>query len=167
MADKRAAEGTPAYGNAVKACSEAIMDGYNKYTAGAKEKLCDAQSGSKQCWNLSRELLSQLAKTQSIPAMKSENGEWVLEQTDEANLLARTFGSKNVLPEQATNEYSDLERKAGSQKQLRTLQVEEVTKILEGLDENSGTGPNLLPTRILKNCAAHLAYPILQFALLI
>lgn len=38
---------------------------------------------------------------------------------------------------------------------------------MEALDEQSGTGPDLLPARILKHCAAQLAYPILQLAMLI
>jgi hypothetical protein len=45
VAEKRAAEGTPAYEDAVKACSAAIMGGYNNYVAGAKEKLRDSRMG--------------------------------------------------------------------------------------------------------------------------
>ena len=167
IAEKRAAEGTPAYEDAVKACSVAIMKGYTDYAARAKQALLSSRSGSKLWWNLSREQLSQKAKVQSIPALKSEEGVWVHAPTTKADLLARTFSSKNILPERVANEYTDLEGTAFQQKKLRTLQLGEAAKTMEALDEQSGTGPDLLPARILKHCAAQLAYPILQLAMLI
>ena len=63
---------------------------------------------------------------------------------DKSDLLARAFGSKNILPERVANEYTDLERNTYQQKKLRSLQLDEVLKTIEALDEQSGTGPDLL-----------------------
>jgi hypothetical protein len=164
---KRAAAGTPAYDDAVKACSAGIMAEYSAYTSHARHRLLDARKGSKRWRSLCQELLSQCAKVQSIPALKCTDGGWVHEPADKADLLAITFGSKNVLPQLVTNDYTDLGPKARGQKELSLLTVEVVIKTLAALDERSGTGPDLLPARILKNCAEQLAYPIMQLAFLI
>ena len=46
------------------------------------------------------------------------------------------------------------------QKTLKQVTEQAVEKELEQLDENSGTGPDLLPTKILRECAAALAKPV-------
>jgi hypothetical protein len=164
---KRAAEGTHAYGDAVKVCSAGILAEYNKYASQARQRLLEFRKGSKPWWNLSRELLSQKAKVQSIPALKSEDKTWAHEAAVKADLLAATFSSKNILPEATTNEYTDLGPKLRSQNELRLLTLGETVKTLAALDDDSGTGPDLLPARILKNCAEQLGYPILQLVMLI
>ena len=40
------------------------------------------------------------------------------------------------------------------------LRIRSVKKLLKALDESSGTGPDLLPARVLKKCADVLALPI-------
>ena len=167
VAAKRAAMGSSEYEGAIKTCSVAIMAEYNAYSSRSRKELLNARRGSKQWWNLSLELLSQQAKPQKIPALKSDDGGWVHEPADKANLLANTFGSKNVLPQLVTNEYTDLKPNPHTQRAPRSLTVEKVEQILADLDEHSGTGPDLLPARIIKYCAKQLAYPVLQLALLI
>ena len=159
VAEERDAEGTPAYEDAVKACSAAIIEGYNKYAAQAREILLNTRSGSKLWWNLSRELLSHKARVQNIPALKSKQGEWVHASCDKADLLAKAFSNKNILP--------DLERITIQQRKLRSLQLGDSAKTVEARDEQSGTEPDLLPASFLKFCAAQLALPILQLATLI
>ena len=130
------------------------MESYKNYVASAKGKLLIARSESKLWWNLSRELLSQRKKVQSIPAFKSEPGIWIHGQSEKADLLARTFSSKTILPEPEENEYTELECTGGRQGELRTLKVEDAKRTIEVLDEYSDTGPDLLPVRSLKHCAA-------------
>ena len=167
VAAKRAAVGTPGYEEALKACSDGIMSEYNKYACRARERLLETKKGSKRWWTICRELLSQRAKIQSIPAMKSDEGSWVHEPSGKADLLAGTFSGKNVLPEVRTNEYTKLEPTIGRQRVIRQLTVREAAATLAALDEHSGTGPDLLPSRILKHCAQELAYPVLKLTMLI
>ena len=118
-------------------------------------------------WNLSRELLSQRSKVQGIPTLKSEHGEWAHAPADKADLIARTLDGKNVLPIQLKNQYSYVEANRYKQKGLKSLQQKSSAAVLQALCEQSGTGPDLLPARILKNCASQLAYPVLVLTLLI
>ena len=105
------------------------------YTAHARQRLLDARKGSKQWWNLSWELLSQRAKIQNIPALKRTDGDWVHEPADKTDLLAISFGSKNVLPQLMTNDYTDLRPKTSGQKALQMLTVGVVIKTLAALDK--------------------------------
>jgi hypothetical protein len=159
---KQDAFGTIAYQAAVNACSAAIMKEYNAYCSQARRMLVEARMGSKQWWNLSRELLLQQAKVESIPALKSGDGCWVYEPGGKAELLAESFGGKFILPSPVVNEYTDIECNPYKQKYLREPKVEIVLDTLANLDENSATGPDMLPARVLKQCRYQLAAPILQ-----
>ena len=164
---KQAAAGTAAYEDSVKVCSAAILKEYNTYCLKARRMLVEARRGSKPWWSLSRELLLQQARVESIPALKSSDGYWVHESGDKAELLAGSFGGKCILPGPITNEYSHLELNYCRQKSLKELTVGNALDTLADLDESSATGPDLLPARVLKQCRYHLAGPILQIALAI
>ena len=110
--------------------------------------------------SLSRELLSQRSKVQGIPTLKSEHGEWAHAPADKADLIARTLDGKNVLPIQLKNQYSYVEANRYKQKGLKSLQQKSSAEVLQALCEQSGTGPDLLPARILKNCASQLCPPL-------
>ena len=162
---KHAARGTAEYDFAVKACSDQILAGYHEFASGARKKLLEARRGSKQWWTLSRELLMQRTKIESIPALKADDGSWVHNPAGKAELLAGTFNGKNVLPELVENEYTELQRNRTSQRIKGNWTESDVCKVLLALDESSGTGPDLLPSKILKYCAQELAVPVLQLAL--
>jgi hypothetical protein len=116
------------------------MAEHSAYTLRARQELLDARRGTKRWWCLSRELLSQQARPQSRNALKSAGGGWVPEPGDKADLLATTFGSKNVLPQLATNEYSDIEVNPYKQRASRSLTKGNVAEDLAELDEHSGDG---------------------------
>ena len=167
VASKREAAGKPHYDEAVKLCSAGILAQYNTYTALSRQRLLNARKGSKQWWNLCREMLSQKAKTQSIPALKSPEGKWIYGPSDKADLIASAFSQKNVLPEPVINEYTALESQPYAQKTLRPLTLADAKKTLGNLDESSGTGPDFIPAKILKLFAEQLAHPVLMMATLI
>ena len=166
VAAKRGATEKAEYAKCVKACSEGIMAEYNSYAARSRQALLDARRGSKQWWMLSRELLMQRTKIDSIPALRSDDGCWAHGPSGKAQLLAETFNGKNVLPESSENAYTELQRDQ-LQKTIKVLSERDAYKVLASLDEHSGTGPDLLPSRILKNCAKELASPVLKLALAI
>jgi hypothetical protein len=143
------------------------MKEYNTYCLKARRMLVEARRGSKPWWNLSRELLLQQARVESIPALKTSDGCWVHEPGDKAELLAGSFGGKCILPGPVINAYSQLELNSYRQKSIRELTVGNALDTLANLDESSATGPDLLPARVLKQCRYHLASPILQIALAI
>ena len=105
------------------------------------------------------------AKVESFPALRADDGSWVHDPLDKAELLAGTFNGKNVLPDIAMNEYTELERSQRTQKMMKTWSEKDACKVLTLLDEFSGTGPDLLPSRMLNICAKELAVPVLKLAL--
>ena len=89
-----------------------------------------------------------------------------MDPEERANELAVTFRSKAQLPPPITNAYSPLPMHPSSAQQTGFLRirVRSVYKILRDLDEHSGTGPDLLPARILKKRALVLALPVALLA---
>ena len=79
VAEKQAAAETPAFAEAAKACSSAIIIEYDMYCTRSRQILVNAQKGSKQWWGLSRELLLQKTRIERIPALKSSDGRWLYE----------------------------------------------------------------------------------------
>ena len=77
---------------------------------------------------------------------------------------ADTFQEKYQFREQEKNEYSEL-KVLNLEVPDWEFEIEEVAKkTLENLKEASATGPDGLPTRVLKFCAEELAKPFLLLA---
>ena len=97
----------------------------------------------------------------SIPALRAADGEWVFESQAKTNVFAQSFSSKFVLAEEVQNVYSELETAPTKQRELhRSVTEKSAEDQLAGLRDDSGTGPDLLPARILKQCASALAKPV-------
>ena len=100
-----------------------------------------------------------------VPALRTDGGPWILDSEAKANLLAETFAKKAQLPAAKSNEYSRLEpARHSSQTRPPQLNLASAQKQLHGLKEDSSTGPDMLPTRILRECAECLAWPVLILA---
>ena len=88
---------------------------------------------------------------------------------EKAELFRDTFTSKFVLPDPVTNRFSPIAAQPPPQclqQQEFTLPGEEtVEHTLAKLKEDSSTGPDLLPTRILKKLAKELAAPLRRLIL--
>eukprot|EP00969_Alexandrium_andersonii_P326389 14420906-Alexandrium_andersonii.AAC.1 len=61
--------------------------------------------GSKRWWKLSRELLCKVSKPSS-PALRLEDGTWLVQPAAKANALADAFLAKWTLPEPVVNEFT-------------------------------------------------------------
>ena len=97
--------------------------------------------------------------------MKRADDTWALTAEERASELARGFRSKLSLPARDTNEHTELQltTRAGMLR-LRRVSVNTTHALLRNLDETSGTGPDLLPARVLKACAAELSLPVALLA---
>jgi hypothetical protein len=79
-----------------------------------------------------------------------------------------TFSRKHVLPEADMNYYTEVEAMPiRAQNTMAALTEADVENTLNGLRVDSGTGPDLLPARILKWCSAQLVKPVLMLMLII
>ena len=96
----------------------------------------------------------------NIPALKDDDGDWVLDATGKANLISETLAKQCKLADRIENEYSSLPASMEEQDDVPLPTVEMSFHELDSLREDSGTGPDTLPTKILKHCAAQLAMPV-------
>ena len=162
---KRAAFGTADFPHARDACSRTFMETYHAYVSKTREELKKLSPSSRGWWKLSDTLLAKAGTKESIPPLQKEDDSWALTAAERAAELARVFRTKSQLPEKEDNDYSELTAQNNArQLRLPRLSVQKVFSLLKTLDEASGTGPDLLPARILKNCAAELAVPVTLLA---
>ena len=89
------------------------------------------------------------AGQETIPALKNSDAVWVRDPIAKANLLARTFSTKFNLPDLEINEFSFNGARSVTEGFI-VVRSSHVGKILDKLDIDSGTGPDLLATRVLK-----------------
>ena len=158
---KHEARGTEGYAATRDACSEVFLRTYQDYVRKTRETLKSMDPSSRGWWKIANSLLTKASTTENIPALQRADGSWAMTPAERADELASTFRAKSQLPAATTNQYSELRgQERDPQQGFLRLRVRTVLKLLKGLDEHSGTGPDRLPTRILKRCAAELALPV-------
>ena len=158
--EKANIEGTAQEAEAILRCSEAISKERCAYMMRTKEELEKMKSGSKLWWKTSGEMLGKAAKVCSTPALRKDDGSWIMDGVAKAGHLAQTFANKNKMPEQETNKYSRLGPGKPHQQNLPFPVETQTMDVLKALKSASGTGPDELPARILNECAEELALPI-------
>ena len=161
---KHAAEGTDAAATAATHCSAVMMEEFHKYIDATKQDLTTFRQGSKAWWGKARRLLEQKAQVFSIPALRVEK-KWILQSKDKASAFVDSFAAKNKMIGIEHNEHSDIGILQDQQADEAAPSVDDVRNVLEKLDVDSATGPDLLPARILKMCAAELADPVHKLVL--
>ena len=162
---KHAAEGTDRESDMAKECSAVFMEHHYAFINKMRAELANTKKSSKSWWSKARQLLDQKSKTSSIPAMK-QGSTWILDAKGKADIFADTFAKKNVMIEIEENKYSEITILEETPAQAGLPSIETTQKVLMQLDEDSALGPDLLPTRILKRCAAVVA-PLLHALILL
>ena len=162
--DKVEAAGTEHEKESAEQCSARILQEFDAYTVRMRQKLREQRPGSKQWWSMSRQLMQMKGRVSSIPALRAPDGSWVKDPAGKAALFAKTFAAKQALPDLVVNEYTTLHQVPVLQGELDRLSVEHVERVLASLREDSATGPDQLPTRVLKKCAHILAQPVCHLA---
>ena len=137
-------------------CSEVILQKSIAYTARTKTELKNMRS-SKPFRKKPSELLGADTKICNIPALKDEHGKWVMDPKPKADLLAKTFRGKCKIPDRELNAYSAILPTGHVQDTFLFPTIDRAFKELSDLRENSGTGPDECPAKILKVCAKELA----------
>ena len=167
IADKIAAEGTAAYSKARQHCTSVIVRAHQKYIERTKKRIESLPSSSKKWWKLCDALLLKGGQTSSIPPLKkiastssTQSGTWVLDSQGKADLFAEVLSNKYVLCDPIVNEYSPIHDIEAKQSGFLPIRKRCVQKILQALSEDSGSGPDKIPTKVLKRCAVALALPI-------
>ena len=128
---KIVASGTIYFEEARDNCSSTLKEEYDKYIGKMRDKLLSLPRGSKEWWKLSRQLALMKEKSCSIPALKNQDNQWMLDAPGKANLFMETFKKKCVLPAVVGNQFSHLERPAVQQDEPVSPVLEEVRKFLK------------------------------------
>ena len=134
---------------------------YQKHINRTRAKMLQLGRGSKTWWALNRRLLNRKAKTFTIAPLK-RGGVAIIVPKDKANLLAETFCTNCQLPPH----HQDLQIDP-AHAELETLPfVRSCLKrrILSQLELGSSTGPDGIPSRVLKHCKVELAFPVALIA---
>ena len=165
---KRGAAGTAAFPAAVAHCSAVMLKAFQSYANRTRQKLRGLGRGSKKWWKVSHQLLSHVHKPTSSP-LKRPDGTWALSARAKADLFARAFSHKWRLPAPVVNEFSDCSSIMISPRRWGScvLRTRSARAALSSLRQDSGTGPDLLPARVLKQCSSSLAVPVAKLARLI
>ena len=142
-------------------CSNTFLRAYHEHVRKTRDTLKSLSPSSRGWWKIANSLLTKSSVTENIPALQREDGSWAMSPEERANELASTFQKKSELPPVETNAYTEIcneprEPQAG----FLRIRVKTAYKKLRDLDEDSGTGPDLLPARILKRCAGELSLPV-------
>ena len=154
------ARGTADEADAREQCSATLLDEFNAYVAKTRGDLRDLPRSSKKWWRLSNSLQGR-TKGSSVQSLHRQDGSWARTSVERAELLSDVFAQKSQLPDEILNEYTDMvpDAHAPPDSFLRVRQ-RSVLRILRKLKVDSATGPDGIASRVLKNCASSLAYPI-------
>ena len=95
---KRTAEVTAFEKEATLACSAGLAAAYHDYTGRTAQKMRCIKPSSMLWWKKTKEVIKHEAQVSSFPALKSNEGEWVLDAQGKTNLFAVTFAEKCKLP---------------------------------------------------------------------
>ena len=159
--------GSDRYVEQCSSCSAVIMQEYKLYQSKMRDELLKLPRSDKRWWALAKALLHKKEKCISIPPLKS-GSEWCHDPTAKANALSSCWQAKSVLPPEVTPvqngnaQASNAEE--GPPRRLSDFMVlrQRVAKaVLKNLNVDSGTGPDLVPSRILKYCANELCLPLI------
>ncbi len=180
VARKRDAVGTAEEAEATNKCTEGLKAEFDKFVEQTKVELGELPRGSKQWWSKTRDLLRQKTKSGAVPALRSSDGAWVMEAVAKADLFAKMFGEKYGLAGESENRFTTLcvspyvqpsvlrDRVPGGNAHARGLlsevDADSAQHALSSLRVDSATGPDMLPTRVLRFCACALALPVARLA---
>ena len=169
VTEKRDAEGTPSERERAESCSNTVMREYNAWVSETHKELSSMKQGCKCWWTRERQLQYQKQNCGSIPALKLSDGTWAIDSKSKADALATTLASKYTLAELQENEYSTItdERLDWLSDRSQILHPEAARDIMADLQEDSATGPDAVPTRIIERCADALALPVYFLAMTI
>jgi hypothetical protein len=149
---------------AAEQCPATLLAEFQNYQGQLREKIQQLPQGSKQWWRLNRELLQRSSSNIGIPPLKNDAGDWMLTALAKANLLADTLQAKCQLPPARGLEQPDEEGAADRLGDFLPLRKRSAKRILKALQEDSATGSDNLPARVLKICADELALPCVLLA---
>ena len=101
-----------------------------------------------------------VSRKTGIPSLCEPSGKWVHDGKGKADLFADVLTSKFVLPDPVIDDPSLDDSPTQQMSSFVLIRERWVRRELRVLREDQATGPDELPARILRRCAAVLARPL-------
>ena len=158
--DTHAAEGTAGYAIARDKCTQGLLHEFNSYACRVKLEISGLSNSSKTWWKLCNNLMAGKSCASNVPPLQKVDKSWAFLPLDQAEAFAKTFLDKFHLPAPVATDSDVDEEPPAFETGFLMVRTRRVVKILASLDQHSATGPDGLPSMILKNCARELAYPV-------
>ena len=159
--NKHNAEGKEDYELQRDLCSKGLSTEFKCHAERMKAKISGLPVSSKKWWKLCNTLLVKKSASTSIPPLRSSDGTWALTAVDKAELLSSAFQSKfSLVPNPDGNDQVTAEGADDFEQGFLLIRVRWTRRILNQLDESSATGPDGLPSMVLKYCSKELAFPV-------
>ena len=79
-------------------CAYLLKESYQVYVSKLKTRISNLKKNDKQWWSLNRELLHRKARVSAVPPLRMQDGTWVTESKEKADLFAQTWLAKCELP---------------------------------------------------------------------
>ena len=165
VASKCRAEGGPHYAVARDRCTRILLAAFRQYQSKLRTKLAELPCRSKLWWRLNRELLQRVVSRKSVPPLQAGNGLWVTTPADKAELLAGVLRSRCHLPPMVHSH--DLQVPAEGAPSLGIflpIRKRVASKVLRQLREDTASGPDCVPVRVLCRLHSELAWPCAMLA---
>ena len=129
----------------------------SQYTTSIKNKLAESGSNSKAWWRIVNHVCGKGGQTE-IPSFH-QNGQLFETAAEKAEILKDIFVSKSCLNDEGKNP-TLLPNFAHASLNAIKIRTKVVEKKLKQLKSSKATGPDEIPARVLKECAAVLSKPL-------
>ena len=119
--------------------------------ATTKAKPNKLPNSSKSLWNISGCFRFKGTRTGALPPLRDSLGNWKMDSLEKADLLATVFANKNVLPGEILGTApSERETPSPSMTGFLIVRRRAAASVLKLLKEDSATGPDEVPAKLLK-----------------
>ena len=132
----------------------------DSYVQNQAHKLLETKHNAHKYHNILKDMIGKKRK-QSIPPLIDSNGSPVIDDIEKANILNHFFADQTKL-DTTDKRPPNIDPPAHPPPQLQEVQVTEpeVLKALNSLKVNKSTGPDEIPTKLLKMTALLIAAPL-------
>eukprot|EP00969_Alexandrium_andersonii_P122075 5396925-Alexandrium_andersonii.AAC.1 len=107
--------------------------------------------------------MNKISKSTS-PALRLPDRTSVVQPRFKANVFADCFLEKWALPAESENEYTVLPPAVRGDDDFVVVRTRRAAAVLRDLRDDSATGPDSLPARILRTCSKQLSLPFVKLA---
>ena len=145
------------FAEARKSFNQAEKQARTRYNNKLREDLTDKTLSSKKWWRIVNTLSGRTARS-DIPVIEHQNIAHITAR-DKAEIFCKTFAEKCCL-QGAEDQAPDVSRSTTKSINKVTFKPKDVRKLLQHVKSDKATGPDQIPTRVLRECSAELTSPL-------